>query len=80
MVIVPPHWPLARQVLVDEPFKMKPLSQLNVIVFGNVVFNPNDEPFLGLSNGPQSLAVKIATILLGITRIFLSGRTDCITQ
>ena len=39
---------------------MKPSSQLNMMLLGNVVNNPTDDPFWGTGSGPQSLALKKA--------------------
>lgn len=57
-VFTPLHEPFERHLRAFEPLKMKPSSQLNRIVLGKVVLDPKDEPFIGLSRGPQSLAVK----------------------
>ena len=57
-VSTPLHLPVERHVLESDPLNKNPSSQLNVIVLGKVVFDPNDEPFFGLCNGPQSLAVR----------------------
>ena len=35
---------------------MKPSSQLNIMLFGNVVNNPTDDPFWRTRSDPQSLA------------------------
>lgn len=54
----PLHIPLAWHVLVEDPLRMNPGSQLNSTLLGNTVETPEEEPFVGTDKGPQSIAGK----------------------
>ena len=55
-VLTPLQEPFARHSRTLDPFNRKPSSHLNWISLGYVVSEPNDEPFIGVFNGPQSFA------------------------
>ena len=54
----PLHVPLGWHVLMVDPLRMNPGSQLKSTLLGNTVELPEKEPFMGASNGPQSTARK----------------------
>lgn len=63
----PLHVPLAWHVLVLEPFRMNPGSQLNCTWLGYTVESPEEEPFMGTDKGPQSTARnKVDKIRTGV--------------
>lgn len=56
MVEKPLHVPLGWHVLMVDPLRMNPGSQLNGTLLGNTVESTEEEPFLGTGKGPQSTA------------------------
>ena len=57
-VVKPLHVPLGWHVLIVDPLRMKPGSQLNSTLLGNTVESPEEEPFTGTDRGPHSTAGK----------------------
>lgn len=55
-VLNPVHVPLAWHVLMTDPLRINPGSQSNWTLLGNTVMLPEEEPFMGTDNGPQSTA------------------------
>jgi len=55
----PLHVPLGRHVLMVDPLRMNPWSQLNTTLLGNTVESPEEEPLIGTGKGPQSTATNI---------------------
>ena len=56
MVVRPFHVPSGWHVLIEDPLRMKPGSQVICTLFGNRVESPEEEPFMGTDKGPQSTA------------------------
>ena len=56
MVEKPFHVPLGWHVLMVDPLRLNPGSQLNLTPLGNTVELPEEEPFMGTGKGPQSTA------------------------
>lgn len=57
----PLHVPLGWHILKEDPLRRNPESQLNRTLLGNNVDSPEDEPFVGSSKGPQSIARRYKT-------------------
>ena len=56
MVEKPFQVPLGWHVLMADPMRLNPGSQLNLTLLGNTVELPEEEPFIGTGKRPQSTA------------------------
>jgi len=73
MVARPFHVPLGWHVLMVDPLRMNPGSQVKCTLFGNTVKLPEEEPFMGTDKGPQSTAKnvfnQVSSIRIGTERV-----------
>lgn len=80
MVVRPLHVPSGWQVLMEDPLRMNPGSQVKCILFGNTVKSPEEEPFMGTVKGPQSTAKnvfnQIGSIRIGAERVCTLCKCD----
>lgn len=58
MVSIPLHVPFAWHFRTREPLIVNPVSQENLMLSGNTVKSPYDDPFKGTLRRPQSTAAK----------------------